>query len=121
MKDMLREKNRLAMLLFIASEATFFAVLISAYVYFHADTTPGPNAANSLHPATAGIFTVFLLSSSFTVWRAGKSAEDDNRRGSVIWLLATVVLGGVFLFGQGREYISLLGENVTVSRNVFGT
>src|SRR3954469_14447403 len=119
MTQMFQEKNRLAMLLFIASEATFFAVLISAYIYFQAAITSGPNAKNSLHPLTAGIFTVFLLSSSFTVWRAGKNAEHDNRRGAVIWLIATVVLGGVFLFGQGREYVSLLSENVTVNRNVF--
>src|SRR2546421_593041 len=117
MTQMFQEKNRLAMLLFIASEATFFAVLISAYIYFQAAITPGPNAKNSLHPVTAGIFTIFLLSSSFTVWRAGKNAEHDNKRGTTIWLLATVVLGGVFLFGQGREYISLLTENISVGSN----
>ncbi|MFL5731703.1 MAG: heme-copper oxidase subunit III [Chloroflexia bacterium] len=121
MNKVLQDKNRLAMLLFIASEATFFAVLIAAYIYFHAVTTPGPNAKNSLHPATAGIFTLFLLSSSVTVWLAGRSVERDNRRGATIWLIATVVLGGVFLVGQGREYISLIADNVTVASNVFGS
>jgi len=121
MKGILQEKNRLAMLLFIASEATFFAVLISAYIYFQAAVAPGPNAKNDLNPVTAGIFTLFLLSSSFTVWQAGKNVEKDNRNGAILWLVATVILGGVFLFGQGSEYISLLTRNITLGSNVFGS
>jgi heme/copper-type cytochrome/quinol oxidase subunit 3 len=38
-----------------------------------------------------------------------------------LWLLVTVVLGAVFLIGQGWEYLRLIGENVTISRNLFGS
>ena len=34
---------------------------------------------------------------------------------------ATVVLGAVFLIGQGTEYAHLIRENVTISANLFGT
>ena len=37
------------------------------------------------------------------------------------WLGATIILGAIFMFGQGREYLGLYHENVTVSRNVFGS
>jgi heme/copper-type cytochrome/quinol oxidase subunit 3 len=121
MRKILEDRNKLGMLLFIASEATFFMVLITAYIYFQAAVAPGPNAKTALNTVSAGIFTLFLLSSSFTVWQAGRSVERDNRRGAIIWLIATVVLGGVFLFGQGREYISLLGRNITLGTNIFGT
>jgi heme/copper-type cytochrome/quinol oxidase subunit 3 len=36
-------------------------------------------------------------------------------------LLATIVLGAVFLFGQGKEYLRLIDQHVTISRDVFSS
>jgi heme/copper-type cytochrome/quinol oxidase subunit 3 len=121
MKEILTDRNRLGMLLFIASEAVFFALLISAYVYYQSVTFPGPNASNSLDPGLTAIYTVFLLASSVTAWAAGKSLEHGSRRGLIGWLILTIVLGGIFLFGQGREYLHLLSQNISIDRNLFGT
>jgi heme/copper-type cytochrome/quinol oxidase subunit 3 len=117
------EKNKLGMSLFLASEAFFFGALILAYIYYNYSPVlpPGPNAANSLAPLTAGIFTLFLLASSGTLWLAERSIARQNQSGMRLWLLATVVLGAIFLIGQGREYLHLIGDNVTISRNLFGT
>jgi heme/copper-type cytochrome/quinol oxidase subunit 3 len=115
------DRNKLGMYLFILSEATFFALLIIAYIYFQGGKGTGPNATNSLEPVKSGIFSLFLFASSFTVWRAGKNVEHQQHTRVIIWLVATVVLGGVFLVGQGMEYLRLLDENITVSRNLFGT
>lgn len=115
------DTNRFAMLLFLLSETSFFAILIIAYVYFHNAVHEGPNAANSLHPLTSGIYTVLLLASSFTVWRAERCYSRGRNGAFLGWLLATILLGATFLFGQGREYIGLYRANVTVSRNIFGT
>jgi heme/copper-type cytochrome/quinol oxidase subunit 3 len=116
-----QEKNRLGMLLFVASEASFFSILISAYIYYQGPLVPGPNASNSLHLPLTAIYTVCLLSSSLTMVMAGRSVERDDQRGTVVWLLATILLGGIFLFGQVREYIGLLTENIAPSTNLFGT
>jgi heme/copper-type cytochrome/quinol oxidase subunit 3 len=115
------DNNKLAMLLFLLSEGTFFAFLIIGYVYYHSISNTGAMAAKVLDPVKAGIYTVFLLSSSFTVWRAESSLRRGSKRGFQAWLLVTIVLGAVFLVGQGREYLHLYGEDVTVSRNIFGT
>lgn len=115
------EKSKLGMGLFIASEATFFLFLILAYVYFRRSVTAGPTAANSLDPLKTGIYTIFLLASSLTVWLAGRSLQRGSSRMLRVWLLVTVALGAIFLFGQGREYARLLSLDVTVSRNLFGT
>jgi heme/copper-type cytochrome/quinol oxidase subunit 3 len=109
------------MLCFIASEATFFTLLILAYIYYHVVANNGPTAANSLDPVKTGIYSLFLLSSSVTIWQAGKSLERQRRNAAIGWLVATVILGGVFLFGQGQEYLHLLNSDVTISRNLFGT
>jgi len=115
------DANRFAMTLFLISEGAFFGFLIIAYVYFHGAVHEGPDAANSLHPLTSGIYTAFLLASSFTMWRAEKSHSRRRVLEFTLWLSATIAFGTIFLFGQGREFIGLYRENITVSRNVFGT
>ena len=115
------ERNKLGVLCFIGSEVFFFAVLIIAYLYYTPWTGDGPNAANSLDPVAAGIFTALLLASSLTLWRAEQSAARGRTGALRIWLLVTVILGAAFLAGQGREYLGLLGQGVTIDRSLFGT
>lgn len=115
------DENRFAMVLFLISEGAFFVFLIVAYVYFHGSDKTGPNAMNSLHPFTTGVFTLALLGSSFTMWRAEKSYESGRMGHFRSWLGATIALGAIFMFGQGREYAQLYRANVTVSRNLFGS
>jgi heme/copper-type cytochrome/quinol oxidase subunit 3 len=115
------DENRLAMILFLISEGVFFLFLIIAYAFFHASQKTGPTAANSLEPLTAGAFTVALLGSSFTMWRAEKNYARGRVSAFRSWLGATILLGSIFMFGQGREYFGLYQKNVTVSRNVFGS
>jgi len=114
-------KNKLGVLLFIASEAVFFGLLIFAYVTYHAARQNGPTAAGVLDPVKTGIFSVFLFSSSATMHWAGSSLRRRNRTAGFFWLMVTVVFGAVFLVGQGTEYLHLARENVTVSRDLFGT
>jgi heme/copper-type cytochrome/quinol oxidase subunit 3 len=115
----------LGMILFVASESIFFLLLLLAYVNFHKDT--GAQAAALLDPIKTGMFSVALFSSSFTLMLAEKAREnagknDDQKSTWVnIWLLVTVVLGAVFLTGQGLEYAGLLTRNVTISRDMFGS
>lgn len=115
------DPNKLAMALFLISEGTFFAFLITAYVFFHGDVKTGPNASNSLDPLKAGIYTTALLASSFTMRRAETSLRRASPRSLARWLAVTLTLGAVFLIGQAREYVRLYQESVTVSRNIFGT
>jgi heme/copper-type cytochrome/quinol oxidase subunit 3 len=115
------EKTKLGMILFLASESVFFILLIIAFVFYHREAGNGPDAAGSLDTAKSALFTLFLLSSSFTVWRAVVSSRTERHRATLAWLLATIVLGGVFLLGQAREYAHLIVQNVTISRDLFGT
>jgi heme/copper-type cytochrome/quinol oxidase subunit 3 len=109
------EKNKLGMVLFLASEAVFFTLLIVAYVYLHNRVGSGPSAASSLDPRTTFIYSLFLFASSLTVWLAGRG------RARWLWLLATILLGLVFLAGQALEWARLLGSGTTVSTDLFGT
>lgn len=115
------EKNVLGMTLFLLNEIVFFALLIIAFVDYHLTVISDPNASNSLHPGITAIYTVFLLSSSLTVWMADRSLSRRNNTGVILWLAATVVLGAVFLVGQGLEYADLLSQNITVNSSLFAT
>ncbi|MEQ9619550.1 MAG: heme-copper oxidase subunit III [Deltaproteobacteria bacterium] len=113
--------NLMLVKFFIASESIFFIMLILAYVNFHGSVTDGPTAKSSLNPYVTGIFSLFLLASSFTVWLAGKNLRNKNHRMMKFWILATILLGATFIFGQGLEWAGLIDKNITISRNVFGT
>ncbi|HLK50148.1 MAG TPA: cytochrome c oxidase subunit 3 [Bryobacteraceae bacterium] len=108
----MKTRAPLGMLLFLLNEAVFFFMLIGAFVYFRGSALA--TAARSLNLAGASIYTVCLLASSITMWR-GVAA------GSRGWLGATLALGAIFLYGQGREYWALFRQNVTIGGDQFGT
>lgn len=114
-------KNKIMMMFFVASEAFFFLALIISYVYY---SHPGGTLAASakyLDYKKTSIFTFFLIASSVTMEIAGHKLKKGDRKTMLGMLLATIVLGAVFLFGQGSEYVRLISENVTISQNVFGS
>ncbi len=116
------EKNKLAMSLFLLSEAVFFLLLILAYVTYHRTHGNGPTAASSLNIYKTGVFSLFLFASSFTVWQAGVQVRKANRsRKALGWLALTILFGLTFLVGQGLEYADLIRQHVTISRDLFGT
>ena len=67
------------------------------------------------------VFSVCLFASSFTFWRS-EVALTKQRRGSMLgWLALTILLGGIFLVGQGTEYWKLFQTGVDLSTNLFST
>ena len=114
------DKTKTGILTFIVSEAAFFAILLLAYLYFYARPQPGPGPRELDVPRTL-VFSLCLFASSFTLWRS-EIALGKQRRGSMLgWLVLTIMLGGVFLVGQGMEYWKLFQTGVDVSTNLFAT
>ena len=67
------------------------------------------------------VFTFFLLSSSLTIELADKRLFRGKRKAMLTWLSVSILFGLIFLVGQGSEYVSLIREHVTISKNVFGS
>ncbi|HYW96512.1 MAG TPA: cytochrome c oxidase subunit 3 [Bacteroidales bacterium] len=109
------------MKIFIASEAFFFLALIISYVVYSRPGGTLSSTAKYLDVTKTAIFSVLLFASSATMIMAESRLRKGKRKAVRFWILATVVLGLVFLFGQGTEYYHLYNENVTVSRDVFGS
>jgi heme/copper-type cytochrome/quinol oxidase subunit 3 len=115
---MIKSRTLLAMVLFVASESIFFHMLLLAYVSFHKST--GATAAAVLDPFKTGMFSIALFSSSLTMWLAEIARKKESKLVG-LWLLVTILLGSVFLTGQGFEYANLLKHDVTISRDLFGS
>lgn len=113
--------NRLMMFLVISTEAVFFLSLIVAFVYYSLTSGFNPQATQQLSLMTTGAFSVLLLASSFTFWRAEVSYQRGQVGGLKGWLLATIALGGIFLAGQGWEYWHLFVRDFTLSKGIFST
>ena len=114
------EKNRLAMRLFLASEALFFLLLVLVYGIFHGSPQWGDNGGKLLDPWRTAIFSAFLLASSLSVHLAHRAWKKKPSKWASIWLGVTLLLGLVFLYGQASEWWELVHREVTVSRDLFG-
>jgi cytochrome c oxidase subunit 1/cytochrome c oxidase subunit I+III len=119
--DYCPEKNKASMILFIISEAFFFLLLIFAYLYYNYTPGEGPAAASSLDARKTLVFTCCLLASSFTIWRSEMAFKNHRHAPMTWWLTATIVLGFVFILGQGNEYWGLFQRGITVHTNLFAT
>jgi cytochrome c oxidase subunit 3/cytochrome o ubiquinol oxidase subunit 3 len=98
-----------------------FGTLIVTYLFYLGKDVVGPTPAEVLKLKLVIFTTACLLSSSVTV----HLAERALRRGSAaafqgLWAL-TIVLGVVFLAGTAYEWRDLIRQDLTISRNLFGT
>ena len=114
-------KNKTMMFFFILSESFFFLALIISYVFYSHAGGELSSTAKYLDIKKTSIFTFFLLFSSIAIHMAGLKSEKGNRKALLGWLIFTIILGSVFLIGQGTEYANLISMNVTISQNVFGS
>ena len=66
--------------------------------------------------------TICLLSSSVTIHLAERRLRSGAQRTFLLWWLATIVLGMLFLAGTAYEWHDLIThDGLTISRNLFGT
>ena len=92
----------------LASELMFFGGLFAAWFVLKANNEPNwPPAGEELDVARMAVFTVVLVSSSFTAHRAVVCAEQGNKVASIRWLALTVLMGLAFLVNEALEWAGL--------------
>lgn len=113
--------NKLLVKLVVGTESVFFMALIVAYLYFAYTPTYYADAKTVLDVKTTGLFSLFLFTSSFTLWLTERNQQQGRIKNLKWWLFTTIVLGLIFLMGQGSEYYRLLRQGFNISKNVFST
>ena len=116
----LPSRGRVGMFSLIAAETAIFTIFVVAYVYYIGRSTYGPQPRQVLELPILN--TVFLLSSSLTIWMAERALVKQAMAGFRAWWGATILLGAIFLLGTAREWHKLIVEDgLTISTNLFGT
>ena len=111
----------LGMLIFMVTEAMFFAGLISAYVVIKAGIEEWPPWGQPRLPVVATAFnTVVLLASGFIMAHSRACFKKKELALGRRWLGISILLGAFFLVFQGYEWIQLLKFGFTLSSSVYG-
>jgi cytochrome c oxidase subunit 3 len=107
-----REASTFGMWVFLVTEIMFFGGLFTAYVIYRlAYPVAFAAASNSLLTWAGSVNTVVLICSSLTMAMAVRSAQIDKQKAIVVFLLLTILLGGVFLGIKAFEYYSEFQEH----------
>ncbi|MBI4236590.1 MAG: cytochrome c oxidase subunit 3 [Chloroflexi bacterium] len=106
---------------FLGSDCLFFGSLISTYMIYRGQSAVGPYPSDVFDIPYTSVSAFVLLMSSLTMVLALAAIQRGNHRSLRIWLLATGVLGTIFLGGQLYEFTTFIREGLTVKTNLFGT
>ena len=109
-------------MIFAISESMFFAGLISAFMIVRSSATKGwpPPGQPRLPAEQTVINTAALIVSGVVLYGAWYLWKNQVR--AARWaLLASLVLGTSFVLLQGREWVALIGEGLTLTSSSLGS
>jgi heme/copper-type cytochrome/quinol oxidase subunit 3 len=112
--------TKLGMWTLLGSEAVFFSSLIITYIVMRGRSTVGPLPQDALNVPLTAFNTFVLICSSMTMVTALAHIERGDQKGLRRWLIATALLGLLFLGGQATEFTLLIGQGLSLSKNLFG-
>ncbi len=99
------EADTLGIWVFLVTEIMFFGGLFACYAIYRSFYLPAFEAGSrALNVRLGAINTMVLLSSSFTMAMAVRSAQTAKRGALMVFLILTMMLGIAFLGIKGVEY-----------------
>ncbi len=110
----------LGTLIFVGTELMLFAVMVSAFTIFRSGMNVWPPIGQPRLPfADTAINTAFLFLSGAVLFVAHKAYISKPERAK--WpLLGAIVLGAMFVVGQGMEWVALRGDGLTKRSHLQG-
>ncbi len=114
------DNQKLGVWTFLGSEVMFFSGLIVTYLVNRGRSVTGPYPHEVLGVPLVAVNTFVLICSSLTMVTALSAIQKGDTRGLRRWLLATALLGLLFLSGQAFEFANLLRDGLSLDVNLFG-
>lgn len=105
--------------LFVLSDMVLFSALFATYASLAHATDGGPTTGQLFHRDLVAIETMALLVSSFVCGLAMIAAKRANMAWTQAWLVATAILGLVFLSIEIYEFASMVAEGAPPQRSAF--
>ncbi len=115
------DNRKLGIWVFLASECMFFGSLITTYLLYQNRTGNGPGPADIFEIPFTSVSSFVLLMSSLTMVLAHSAAIRRDERRMRSWLLATALLGLVFIGGQIFEFAAFVREGMTLTTSPFSS
>lgn len=114
--------SALGMIIFLASWAMMFSALFFAYAFVRAREPMWPPAGVPVLPiALPALNTAILIASSFTFSRGLAEVKRGRKKALSGWVVATFVLGAVFLAIQLEVFRSVGEAGLHVSSGMYGS
>ena len=111
-----------AMPLFIFAEAFIFIAFFAGYWVVRLSSSGWPpDGTPEISKTIPLIMTAILVASSFTIHHSEERMEKGDRGGFLTWLIATIILGIVFMLLTINEYSHLMAEGFNFKTNIFST
>jgi heme/copper-type cytochrome/quinol oxidase subunit 3 len=113
------DSRKLGMWTFLANECLFFGALISSYLLYRTRAPQGVKVPHDVYdiPYTS-VSSFVLLMSSLTMVLALAAIQRGDHRRLRLWLLATALLGTVFISGQVYEFTVFTHKGLNLSTSV---
>jgi len=115
------DHRKLLMWTFLGSDCLFFGSLIMTYMIYRGKSVTGPHPHEIFNIPYTSVSAFVLLMSSLTMVLALAAIQRGDQRGLRVWLLATALLGSVFVGGQYFEFTTFVQHGLTPQVNLFGT
>jgi len=114
--------RKLAMWLFLLSDACTFGALLFAYGYLRAASLDWPTPFK-FYPSILNviIMTFVLITSSLTMLGAVDASKAGDKAKTMRWMGISMVLGAIFAILHIREWAGLIGEGVRLFQNPWGS
>ncbi|OAN66351.1 cytochrome o ubiquinol oxidase subunit III [Sphingomonas sp. TDK1] len=105
--------------IYLLSDIILFSGFFAAYAVLAKQTAGGPSPHDLFGQERVALETAALLLSSFTCGLAGVAAEKRKLVPAQLWLLATGLLGAVFLALELTEFAEMIGNGAGPQRSAF--
>ena len=111
--DQQQDADALGIWVFLVTEIMFFGGLFAAYAIYRGFYPAAFEGGSHILDIRLGAFnTMVLIGSSLTMALSVRSAQLGNRRAIIGFLIATMILGSIFLGIKGVEYHQKFVEHV---------
>ncbi|MBD2871617.1 cytochrome o ubiquinol oxidase subunit III [Paenibacillus arenilitoris] len=105
--------------LFLITDVILFGTLFATFVVLRLNTDGGPTGAELIELNGIIASTFILLTSSFTSGVAVLEMNKGNKRGLILWLAITALLGAAFIYLEVTEFIHLVHEGATIGTSAY--
>src|SRR5690606_2126296 len=105
--------------LFMITDVILFATLFATFVVLRGNTASGPIGAELIEMNGINVSTFILLTSSFTSGLALLSMNKGDKKGLILWLAVSALLGLSFIYLEVNEFIHLVHEGANIGTSAY--